>query len=59
MEKSLEVKLMIIENFIDYLTHNDTVQNELMKASAFEYVKEDHVDEIIQSGFVEDITFGL
>lgn len=52
MKKTLEIKLMIINNFIDHFT---TVENERkrMKDNAETYVKEDHVDEIKQSGFVK------
>lgn len=43
-----EVKLMIIENFIDWFTTGDD-ERVLMKQAAQEYVAEDHVDEIKQS----------
>lgn len=43
-----DVKLMIIENFIDYFT-SDELERESMKVSAAQYVEEDHVDEIGQS----------
>ena len=52
MTKSEEVKLMIIENFIDHHTTKLT-DRESMKISAKDYVKEDHVNEIIQSEFGE------
>jgi len=45
-----EIKTMIIENYIDWLTHDDA-EREKMKDDAFEYVKEDHVDEIGQAFF--------
>lgn len=48
MTKTQEIKLMIIENFIDHFTSNDA-ERERMKESAFQYVEEDHVDEIAQS----------
>jgi hypothetical protein len=51
MKKSNEIKLMIIENFIDHFT-TDEAERERMKGVAFEYVKEDHVDEIEQAGFI-------
>lgn len=51
MKKTLETKLMIIENFIDhYTSHIET--REKMKQTARDYVDEDHVDEIDQAGFV-------
>ena len=43
-----EVKLMIINNFIDYFTSNEEERIK-MKNSAVKYVDEDHVDEILQS----------
>ena len=48
MTKNQEVKLMIIENFIDYYT-TDEKEREEMKDAATIYVKEDWVDEIGQS----------
>ena len=51
LTKTEETKLMIIENFIDYFTSND-VERLKMKMTAFDYVDEDHVDEIEQAGFV-------
>ncbi len=48
MEKTLEVKLMIIENFIDHYTSNEK-ERIRMKDDAYMYVSEDHVDEIKQS----------
>jgi hypothetical protein len=48
MTKTQEIKLMIIENFIDHFT-SDEKERESMKKSAFIYVEEDHVDEIAQS----------
>jgi hypothetical protein len=51
MSKSKEIKLMIIENFIDYYTTNDE-ERDAMKSEARTYVDEDHVDEIIQANFI-------
>ncbi len=48
MEKTKEIKLSIIENFIDHFT-TDEWERELMKDEASLYVAEDHVDEIKQS----------
>lgn len=48
MEKSLEIKLMIIENFIDHHEH-DEAGREIMKQEAALYVEEDHVDEIAEA----------
>lgn len=44
-------KLMIIENFIDWIT-TDEEKRISMKKTASIYVSEDHVDEIAQAGFV-------
>lgn len=52
MEKTLEIKLMIIENFIDYFT-SDENEREEMKQVARDYVEEDHVDEIKQAELVK------
>ena len=43
--KSEEVKLDIIENFIDWFTTNDNERDEL-KRLAFDYVTQDHVNEL-------------
>ena len=48
MIKTLQTKLDIIENFIDHFTSNDK-ERERMKATAYQYVDEDHVDEIAQA----------
>lgn len=45
-----EIKLMIIENFIDHYTSDENERNN-MKMIAQEYVDEDWVDEIDQSEF--------
>lgn len=49
LTKTQEIKLMIIENFIEYYTTNDD-ERDAMKMEAHTYVEEDHVDEIAQSG---------
>lgn len=49
LTKTQEIKLMIIENYIDNITTNDD-ERDTMKANALMYVEEDHVDEIAQSG---------
>lgn len=48
MKKTIEIKLMIIENFIDHFTSSEAERDE-MKEVARIYVEEDHVDEIEQS----------
>jgi ribosomal protein S27E len=48
MKKTLEIKLMIIENFIDHLGASDEYTG-MMKTLALSYVEEDHVDEIAQA----------
>lgn len=40
-----DVKLIIIQNFIDYYTSSDREREEMYEV-AWDYVKEDHVDEI-------------
>lgn len=45
MIKTQKIKLMIIENFIDHFTSNETERLQ-MKETAFQYVEEDHVDEV-------------
>jgi hypothetical protein len=42
---SKEVKLIILENFVDYYTTNDD-EREAIKSAARTYVNEDHVDEV-------------
>ena len=51
MKKTKEIKLMIIENFIDHFT-SDEEERHRMKVCAETYVEEDHVDEIEQAGFI-------
>ena len=53
MANTKEIKLMIIENFIDYYT-SDELEREAMKEEANTYVEEDWVDEIMQSGFISN-----
>lgn len=48
MSKTKDIKLMIIENFIDHFT-SDESEREKMKETARTYVEEDWVDEIAQS----------
>ena len=50
LTKTLEIKLMIIDNFIEHYTSNDEEQN-AMKKVALTYVEEDHVDEIAQTWY--------
>lgn len=50
--KSMDVKQMIIENFIDWFTSNEGVR-EQMKDAADIYISEDHVDEV--QSFVEQL----
>jgi hypothetical protein len=52
LTKTLDIKLMIIENFIEYYTSNDE-ERDAMKEVARSYVEEDHVDEIAQADFVD------
>ena len=54
MEKTKEIKIMIIENYIDWYTSNEDEREEL-KIEARNYVEEDWVDEIAQSFNVEFI----
>jgi len=42
-----EMKLLIIENFIDYF-FSDEKERELAKQVAFDYVTQDHVNELSQ-----------
>lgn len=46
--KSKEVKKMIIENFIDHIETDGNLRKK-MKAGVDLYIKEDHVNEILQS----------
>lgn len=48
MENTKEIKLMIIENYIDWFT-TDEDERESMKDNAKLYVEEDWVDEIKQA----------
>lgn len=53
LTKTQEIKLMIIENFIEHYTTNDD-ERDAMKMEARTYVKEDHVDEIAQADFTDN-----
>lgn len=48
MENTKEIKLIIIENYIEWLT-TDESEREQMKKNAKLYIEEDWVDEIAQS----------
>jgi len=50
MRNTKEIKLMIIENYINWFT-SDEDEREQMKKNAELYVEEDWVDEIKQSNF--------
>ena len=50
-----EIKLMIIENFIDH-SAIDATEADRMKSYAQTYIDNDHVDEIAQAGFVKKPT---
>ena len=52
--KAQDIKLMILQNFIDHIEHNSKEERERLYKVAFQYVEEDHVDEITQAGFVEE-----
>ena len=45
LTKSEELKLIIIENFIDYYTSNEKERDE-MKECAIDYVIDDHCNEL-------------
>ena len=45
---TIDVKLIIIENFIDHYTSDESLREE-MKEVAWHYVQEDHVDEISET----------
>jgi len=47
-----EVKLMIIENYIDHFTSDENERYD-MKNNADLYVEEDWVDEIAQGGYIK------
>ncbi len=46
LEKSQEIKLMIIENFIDYLTTNELERKQL-KLIAATYIEQDQINELV------------
>ena len=52
--KAEEIKLMIIQNFIDYIEPDNEAEKDRLYQCAFDYVTEDWVDEITQAGFVEE-----
>jgi spore maturation protein CgeB len=45
LTKAEELKLIIIENFIDYYTSDDK-EREAIKECAYDYVIEDHCNEL-------------
>jgi hypothetical protein len=47
-----EIKLMIIENYIDHFTSDENERYD-MKNNADLYVEEDWVDEIAQGGYIK------
>ena len=47
-EQRDEIKTMIIENYIDWVSH-DEQERDRMKEAVFNYVDFDHVDEIGQA----------
>jgi len=49
-KKHDEIKTMIIDNFIDWFTHDEEERGRMYEC-AEQYVKEDHVDEIGQAFF--------
>ncbi len=53
LTKTQDIKLMIIDNFIEYYTSNDE-ERDAMKEVALTYVEEDHVDEIAQADFTDN-----
>ena len=52
-EQRDEIKTMIIENYIDWVSH-DEQERDRMKEAVFNYVDFDHVDEIGQYFNVSD-----
>jgi hypothetical protein len=58
MTKTQEIKLMIINNFIDAYTTNELERTKCKKLS-YIYVKEDHVDEIAQSFHIHEDSLGV
>ena len=47
LSKAEEMKLLILENFINYYFHDDK-QRETAKEIAFDYVINDHVNELAE-----------
>lgn len=56
--KTEEIKLDIIENFIDHFT-SDEDERERMKFTAKDYIAEDHVNEILQSLNINEDNLGI
>jgi hypothetical protein len=56
MKTTKEIKLMIIENYIDHFTSDENERYD-MKNNAALYVDEDWVDEIAQSGCNDEQDF--
>jgi len=52
-EQRDEIKTMIIENYIDWFTHDED-ERDRMKAEVSQYVDFDHVDEVGQYFNVSD-----
>jgi hypothetical protein len=48
LPQTIDIKLMIIENFIDHYTSDESLREE-MYGEAWKYIKGDHVDEINQA----------
>jgi hypothetical protein len=59
MTKTEYIKLSILENFIDYIRPNDEEEKERLKMLAYNYIKEDHVDEILQSMNISEDELGI
>jgi hypothetical protein len=57
-DKSLELKLIIIDNFIDHYT-SDENERERMRLTARDYIAEDHVNEILQGLNLNEDKLGL
>ena len=58
MTKTQEIKLMIIDNFIDAYTTNE-LERDRFKEISYIYVNEDHVDEIAQSFHMHEDSLGV
>jgi hypothetical protein len=53
--ENIEIKKMIIENFIDWYTSSDD-RRSLMKDALEEYLREDHVDELSEVRMEDRLT---